>query len=181
MEKEQRIVVITGANSGIGKVATERFAKEGYRIIMACRSIDRAVPVRDEIVRRTGAATIDLMELDTSSSDSINRFVAEAITRYPRVDILIHNAAYFNHGEAYRRNADGREIAFATNVVGPYLLTMGLRRHLRRSDDPRVLNVGSNIIKHFFSPKLKMDVSDLTSPFAGEREIERSSVYKRYC
>jgi NAD(P)-dependent dehydrogenase (short-subunit alcohol dehydrogenase family) len=181
MEQEQRIVVITGANSGIGKVATERFVQAGHRVVMACRSIERALPVRDEIVRRAGGCAIDLLELDTSSVESIDRFTAEIMTRFSRVDILIHNAAYFRHGEAYRRTADGLEIAFATNVVGPYLLTMRLREHLRRAEDPRVLNVGSNIIKHFFSPKLTMDLSDLANPSAGHPDIERSSVYHRYC
>lgn len=161
MKQEPPIVVITGANSGIGKAATELFAVEGYRVIMACRSPERAAPVRDEIIQRTGHASIELMELDTSSRDSIADFARSFAAAYPRLDILIHNAAYFNHGEPYQWNVDGMEIAFATNVVGPYLLTTRLREHLSRAEDPRVLNVGSNIIKHFFSPKLMMDLSDL--------------------
>lgn len=161
MNKEPRIVVITGANSGIGRAATERFAAEGYHVVMACRSTERAVPVREAIVRQTGVSTIDLIELDTSSRESIESFVTVFSGTYPRLDILINNAAYFNHGEPYRVNRDRMEIAFATNVVGPYLLITLLQEHLRRSEDPRVLNVGSNIIKHYFSPKMAVDLSDL--------------------
>lgn len=181
MNQQPRIVIITGANSGIGRAATERFAEAGFRIIMACRSTERAAPVREEIVRRTGLGTIDLMELDTSSTASINAFVRGFTARYPRLDILVHNAAYFNHGEPYRSNPDGMEIAFATNVVGPYVLTTLLREHLRRAEDPRVLNVGSNIIKHFFDPKMNMDLSDLQGlpEVSGGPKI--SSVYQRYC
>jgi NAD(P)-dependent dehydrogenase (short-subunit alcohol dehydrogenase family) len=181
MKQEPRVVVITGANSGIGKAATERFAVEGYRVVMACRSTERAVPVRDEIMDRTATQTIDVMELDTSSRRSIETFVEEFTRRYPRLDILIHNAAYFNHGEPYRLSPDGLEIAFATNVVGPYLLTTLLRDHLGRAQDPRVLNVGSNIIKHFFNPKTTMDLSDLRGLPAEASGPEGSSVYRRYC
>ena len=181
MKEEPRIVVITGANSGIGKVATERFAREGYRVVMACRSPERATPVREEIITRTGVETIDLMELDTSSRESIATFVREFTAKYPRLDILINNAAYFNHGEPYRLNVDGMEIAFATNVVGPYLLTALLREHLNRGQDPRVLNVGSNIIKHFFNPKMSMDLSDLDGSQAESPGPASSSVYRRYC
>jgi NAD(P)-dependent dehydrogenase (short-subunit alcohol dehydrogenase family) len=181
MNQEPRIVVITGANSGIGKAATELFAAEGYRVVMACRSTERAAPVRDDIMHRTGTDAIDVMELDTSSGESIEAFVREFTAQYPRLDIFIHNAAYFNHGEPYRVNSDGMEIAFATNVVGPYLLTTLLREHLRRSEDPRVLNVGSNIIKHYFSPKVTMDLSDLHGLPAERQGLEDSSVYRRYC
>ena len=181
MNQEPRIVVITGANSGIGKAATERFAVEGYRVVMACRSAERAAPVKKEIMERTGSRTIDLMELDTSSRESIVTFVRNFTEEYPHLDILIHNAAYFNHGEPYRSSPDGMEIAFATNVVGPYLLTTLLREHLGRAADPRVLNVGSNIIKHYFNPKTTMDLSDLTGiPTEGEGP-ESWSVYRRYC
>ncbi len=181
MNQEPPIVIITGANSGIGKAATERFAAEGYRVVMACRSAERTAPVRQEIISRTGVETIDLMELDTSARESIRRFAEEFTARHPRLDILIHNAAYFNHGESYRLNADGLEIAFATNVVGPYLLTTLLKEQLGRAEDPRVLNVGSNIIKHFFSPKMTMDLSDLQGVGAERHGPEDSSVYKRYC
>ena len=187
MNQEPRIVIITGANSGIGKAVTERFAVEGYRVVMACRSTERAAPVREEILHRTSTKTIDLMELDTSSRESIDSFVRNFTAQYPRVDIVIHNAAYFNHGEPYRVNQEGMEIAFATNVIGPYLLTTLLREHLSKSEDPRVLNVGSNIIKHFFSPKMAMDLSDLDGSPAqhaaatGSTDPIGSSVYKRYC
>jgi NAD(P)-dependent dehydrogenase (short-subunit alcohol dehydrogenase family) len=120
------------------------------------------------------------MELDTSSTESIETFVRNFTARHPRLDVLIHNAAYFNHGEPYRVSPDGMEIAFGTNVVGPYLLTTLLRDHLGRSEDPRVLNVGSNIIKHFFNPKTTMDLSDLRGLPAGQQGPEGASVYRRY-
>ncbi len=181
MNQQSQIVIITGANSGIGKAVTERFAAAGYQVVMACRSIERATPIREAIMQRTGAETIDLMELDSSSRESIDSFAKRFTARYPRLDILIHNAAYFNHGEPYRVSPDGMEIAFATNVAGPYLLTTLLRGHLRRSEHPRVLNVGSNIIKHYFDPKLPMDLSDLSGLPAERRGHEESSVYRRYC
>ena len=173
-----RIIVVTGANSGIGKKAAHRLAGEGHTVVMACRSVERAEEARRAIVEETGNEQVDVMELDTSSVDSIRSFAGRFRERYPRLDTLIHNAAYFNHGEAYRLGPDGTEITFATNVVGPYLLTRLLLESLKASADPRVLNAGSNIIKHFFDPKMQLDFGTLRGLPVG---VEEPSVYRRYC
>jgi NAD(P)-dependent dehydrogenase (short-subunit alcohol dehydrogenase family) len=174
---EQRIVIITGANSGVGRAAAMQFAAEGHTVIMACRSRERAEPVQREIVEATGNRDVSVMEVDMSSRDSIRTFAAEFQTRNPRVDVLIHNAAYLSHGDTWQLSPDGMEIAFATNVAGPFLLTHLLLDSLQRSKDPRILHAGSNIIKHFFNPKKEFDLSTLRS----EPEDRRpTSVYHRY-
>lgn len=173
-----RVIVITGANSGIGRAAALRLAGAGHTIVMACRSVARAEAVQRAIVEVTGNERVDVMELDTSSIDSIHSFAERFRERYPRLDTLIHNAAYFNHGEAYRLGPDGTEITFATNVVGPFVLTRALLDSLKASDDPRVLNAGSNIIKHFFDPKMQLDFDTLRGLPEG---MEEPSVYRRYC
>jgi NAD(P)-dependent dehydrogenase (short-subunit alcohol dehydrogenase family) len=108
-----RIVVITGANSGIGKAAARQFAAAGHTVIMACRSVERGEPVRSAIIEETGNHLVELMALDTSSMESIRAFSDAYRERYPRLDILIHNAAYFNHGEPFRLGPDGVEITFS--------------------------------------------------------------------
>jgi NAD(P)-dependent dehydrogenase (short-subunit alcohol dehydrogenase family) len=149
----RRTIIITGANSGIGKAAAHKFANEGHTVIMACRNAEKSEPVRDEIEKLTGNDRIHLEELDMSSFESIRTFCESYRSRYKKLDVLIHNAAYFNHGAPYKQSADGIEITFATNVFGPYLMTMLLRELLSHSDDARILHAGSNIIKHFLNPK----------------------------
>ncbi|TPE68842.1 SDR family oxidoreductase [Halalkalibacterium halodurans] len=175
--ENRRIVIITGANSGIGKEAAQRFANEGDHVIMACRNIAFSRKVQHDIIAASGNDHVDLLELDVSSFASIRTFCTTFNSQYKRLDILIHNAAYFNHGEPYRLSPDGIELTFATNVFGPYLLTSLLRDRLKQSEDPRILHAGSNIIKHFFDPKQTFDL-DLLQENHGTKSY---SVYKMYC
>lgn len=154
---KSQIVIITGANSGIGKAAAFQFAREGHTVIMACRDIPKSHPVKEEIIRRTGNSRVELMELDVSSLGSIRSFGSAFTARYPHLDILINNAAYFNHGSPYMLSEDQLEITIATNVVGPFLLSHLLLDHLKKAESPVILNAGSNIIKHFFDPSLKIN------------------------
>lgn len=175
---EKKIVVITGANSGIGKAATIKFILEGYHVIMACRDVTRGRQARAEVIQRTNSYSLDLMEIEMSSFESIRNFCLEFKKRYKKLDILIHNAAYFNHGERYQLSPDHIELTFATNTFGPFLLTYLLRDHLKQSRDPRVLHASSNIVKQFFNPKRKLDFTDLQDK--GKRG-KRHSVYNKYC
>lgn len=94
------------------------------------------------------------------------------------MDVLIHNAGYFNHGiTTYQFSPDGLELTFATNLFGPHLMTELLLEHLAKSDDARVLNAGSTNIKNFFDPKRAIEFDNLR----GEQKERRSySVYKAY-
>ena len=174
---EPKTAIITGANSGIGKAAAFKFAAAGHAVIMACRSPERSRPIQSEIIGKTANDKVFLEELDMASFESIRAFCRLYQTKYSELDILIHNAAYVSHGQPYQLSSDGIELTFATNVFGPFLMTMLLRDLLARSDDPRILHAGSNIIKHFFDPKKAIDFSDLQ----GESEDHSNhSVYISY-
>lgn len=162
MEKSEEMhsrktVIITGANSGIGKAASLLFASHGHRVIMACRDAKRGEKARDEIVRASGSDGVELALLDVSSKASIDRFSEGFLQSNNVLDVLIHNAAYVRHGAPFCQSDNGTEITFATNVAGPVYLTRKLIASLERSEDARVLHAGSNIIKHFFDDKLVID------------------------
>jgi NAD(P)-dependent dehydrogenase (short-subunit alcohol dehydrogenase family) len=174
----QRTVIITGANSGIGKAAAKKFAAEGHTVIMACRNPDKSHPVRDQIAKETGNERVYLEQVDMGSFESIRDFCRDYQAKYNELDILIQNAAYFNHGAPYRQSPDGIEVTFATNVAGPFLMTMLLWGLLAQSGDARILHAGSNIIKHFLNPKKEIGFDHLQN----EPENPRSySVYVSYC
>jgi NAD(P)-dependent dehydrogenase (short-subunit alcohol dehydrogenase family) len=158
---KQQTVIITGANSGIGKAATRKFVMDGHTVIMACRNHEKSQPVRDQIAAETGNERVYLEEVDMSSFESIRKFCSNYREKYKELDNLIHNAAYFNHGAPYKQSTDGIEITFATNVAGPFLMTMLLRDLLSKSNDARILHAGSNIIKHFLNPKKEIDFDHL--------------------
>ncbi|NEU30571.1 SDR family NAD(P)-dependent oxidoreductase [bacterium LRH843] len=173
-----KIVIITGANSGIGKAAAFKFSAEGYHVIMACRNMKISTTVQKDIIVTTKNMNVDLMELDVSSFDSIRNFCAAFKSKYPRLDILIHNAAYLNHGEKeYKLSPEHIELSFATNTFGPFLMTRLLENHLVKSLDPRILNACTTNIKNFFDPKRKIEFDN----FRGElKETRPYSTYKMY-
>ena len=159
---KDKIVIITGANSGIGKAAALKFAEEEYRVIMACRNIEISSAVQRDIMEITKNTHVDLMELDVSSFDSIRTFCTAFKSKYPRLDILIHNAAYLNHGEKeYKLSPEDVELSFATNIIGPFLMTRLLADHLTKSPDPRILHACTTNIKNFFDPKRKIEFDNL--------------------
>ena len=174
---QEKIVIITGANSGIGKAASIQFAKAGYTVVMACRNVEKSKAIQSEIKSVTGNETIDLIALDMSSFDSIRSFCVAFKNKYEKLDILIHNAAYFNHGHPFHLSPDQIELTFATNLFGPYLLTMLLLDELKKSEDPRILHAGSNIIKNFFNPGLKIDFDHLHAENTAKKSF---SVYNSY-
>ncbi|MBU9711896.1 SDR family NAD(P)-dependent oxidoreductase [Evansella tamaricis] len=176
MEKK-RIVIITGANSGIGKAAATLFASNGFTVIMACRNLEKSEKVQKKICSETNNPNVKLMELDMSSFTSIQAFSKEFQACYSHLDILIHNAAYFNHGEKYRLSPDNVELTFATNVIGPYLLTDLLLGHLKNADDPRILHASSNIVKQFFDPMWKINFDQIIGEIDNTKGF---SVYKMY-
>ncbi|OBZ14928.1 short-chain dehydrogenase [Bacillus sp. FJAT-27264] len=175
---EQRVVIITGANSGIGRAAALKFASEGYHVVMACRSLQRSRGVQEQIIQLSSNQSVDLIELDMSSFASIRAFCTAFTAKYRRLDILIHNAAYLNYGEKeYKLSPEHIELTFATNTFGPLLMSHLLRGLLEQSPDPRILHACTTNIKHFFDPKRTIEFDNLRGEFRGTRPF---SMYKRY-
>jgi NAD(P)-dependent dehydrogenase (short-subunit alcohol dehydrogenase family) len=147
MENGARIVLITGANRGIGKATAKLVAATGARVIMACRNVSRSLAAADEVRRAAGrrAARVDLLELDLASIDSITAFAESVKTGYERIDTLINNAGLFS--KAPSRTKDGFELTMGTNFLGPFLLTNLLLPLLRKSPDPRIVNLSSSAFR----------------------------------
>ena len=175
---QKKVVIISGANSGIGKAAAILFASRGYRVVMACRDMKRSTLALKDIREVSKSDQVELMQLDISSFRSIQRFCTEFRSRYHILDCLIHNAAYFNHGEKkYQLSPDGIELTFATNTFGPFLMSMLLRDLLAKSQDPRILMACTTNIKHFFNPKRQIDFDNLRGEL---KDSKAYSVYKMY-
>jgi len=146
--------LITGANTGLGKAIAVALAERGMEVVMACRSRDRGESAREEIVRQTGNRSVDLLILDLASLDSIRQFVVEFCARYDRLDLLVNNAGISLTSR--RTSADGYEMVFAVNHLGPFLLTNLLLELLKRSAPARIVNVSSSVHKN-----AKFDPEDL--------------------
>jgi dehydrogenase/reductase SDR family protein 12 len=133
-----RVALVTGANSGIGRATSLDLARRGFDVWMLCRDAARGAEARDAIARECGEARVHLGLVEMSSVASIRRFVEGLSARH--VDVLVHNAGVLPHE---KQLADGVELTFATNVLGPFALTGLLRERLSRSSDARVIFVAS--------------------------------------
>lgn len=116
-----KTVVITGGNSGIGLAIAHDLAKRGATVCLACRDQVKAAAAREEILRSSPGATVELYELDLASFDKIRAFVANFASRHDRLDALINNAGAVPTRQQF--TAEGFELQFGGNYLGPFLLT----------------------------------------------------------
>ena len=137
-------VVVTGPTSGVGKEIAVGLAALGADLTLACRDVEKGEQVAAEITRQNGSSDVDVMQIDTSSQESIRAFAREFRRKYDRLDVLINNAAG-NRGTLPKvDSADGIELTFATNVLGYFLLTNELLDLLKASAPARLINVASS-------------------------------------
>jgi NAD(P)-dependent dehydrogenase (short-subunit alcohol dehydrogenase family) len=175
---KNKIVIITGANSGIGRAAAIKFAREGYRVVMACRNLEKSTKVQKEIILLTRNRNVGLLQVDVSSFKSIKSFCSEFKTKYNKLDILIHNAGYFRHGEqTYQLSPDHIELSFAVNALGPFLMSQLLTDWLRKSEDARILNACTTNIRYFFEPRRTIDFDNLQGEFKESRSYNSYKMY----
>jgi NAD(P)-dependent dehydrogenase (short-subunit alcohol dehydrogenase family) len=141
MTLKDKVVMITGANSGIGKAATLALAKMGANVVMVVRNKEKGEVARSEIIRGSQNALVDLLIADLSSLESVRRLATEFEKKYSKLHVLINNAGLFNQ----RRHVttDGYENTFATNYLAPFLLTNLQLDQLKASAPSRIINVSS--------------------------------------
>lgn len=147
--------LVTGANAGIGRAAARQLLALGHRVILGCRDRERGGAAVAQLRGEMPSANVSLLLMDMSSQRSIR----EAAGRVDRVDVLVHNAASFDvRAKARTVTDEGFETTWATNVLGPVLLTELLLPQLRDSKDPRVITVTSKGLMMF--PWLAVDLAD---------------------
>jgi dehydrogenase/reductase SDR family protein 13 len=164
--------LITGANSGIGKVTALELARAGARVVLAGRSQPKTEAVMAEIAQQVPGAKLEFVALDLGDLASV-RAAAEAIlARDHAIDVLINNA-----GLAGSRGLtkDGFELTFGTNHLGPYLFTRLLLDRIQRSGAARIVNVAS--ASHYQARTIDWDaVRQPTKSVTGMKEYERSKL-----
>lgn len=140
-DERERIVLITGATSGIGRATASALARQGATLVLAGRDEARARATVDEITRGSPHARVEYLLADLTARDQVRRLAGEFLERHARLDVLVNNAgAMF-----WRRHitVDGEEMTFALNHLAPFLLTNLLLDALRASASARVVNLAS--------------------------------------
>lgn len=151
-----KVVIVTGASSGIGLAASELLARVGARVIMAVRNQERGQQARRRVIESSQNENVSIELVDVADLDSVRAFTERLQSRLERLDVLIHNAGMMVHERS--TNAAGVELTFATHVLGPFVMTHDLRPLLARSAPSRVITVTSGGMY-----TTGLDVTDLQS------------------
>jgi NAD(P)-dependent dehydrogenase (short-subunit alcohol dehydrogenase family) len=154
--KHERIALVTGANSGIGKITARELARQGMRVLMVCRDARKGEAARQAIIAESGNRRVDLLLCDLSDQEAIVKLAAAIRSQYPHLDVLINNAGLIV--EKRLTTPQGLEYTFALNHLAPFLLTHLLLDWLRKGEDARIITVSSEA--HRFA---RLDFSDLQS------------------
>ncbi len=135
-----KTILITGANTGLGFEAAKVLAKNNARVLIGCRSKDKAEHARQEILAQHPRADVAIIELDLASLASVKKAAAK-VAREDRLDVLINNAGIMV--PPYELTEDGFESQFGVNHLGPFALTGLLLDKLRATPDARVVSTAS--------------------------------------
>jgi len=136
-----RTVLVTGANSGIGKAIATELAALGATVLMTVRDRARGEAARRDVLAVVPGAEVAVEVCDVSHLAAVRSFAADLLSRRPRLDAVIHNAGVMP--EERTESAEGHELSLATHVLGPVLLTELLLPALTAAPDPRVVLMSS--------------------------------------
>ncbi|KAK3546317.1 hypothetical protein QTP70_025686, partial [Hemibagrus guttatus] len=171
-----KTVIITGANTGIGKETTRDLAKRGARIIMACRDIVKAKAAQREIVAESGNQNVLIRKLDLADTKSIREFADVISKEEKQLHILINNAGVMMC--PYSKTADGFEMQFGVNHLGHFLLTFLLIDLLKKSAPSRIIILSS--MAHSWGT-IKLDDINSEKSYHNRREYGQSKLANILC
>jgi NAD(P)-dependent dehydrogenase (short-subunit alcohol dehydrogenase family) len=164
--QDGRIMIVTGANTGLGYETALSLAQKGAKVIMACRNLSKANAAKARIEKEVLAADLEVMEIDLSSLQSVRAFVKAYLSKHDRLDVLINNAGVMM--PPYTKTEDGFELQFEANYLGHFLLTGLLLDTLLKTPGSRIVSLSSIAHKNG-----KINFDDLQS----EKAYDASAAY----
>jgi len=160
--------LVTGANSGIGRALAEALAADGGRVILTGRSGERMRPVLERIRQRDPRATVEFLPLDVADLASVRRAAAAVLADGGPLDVLVNNAGVAGTRALSR---DRFDLTYATNHIGPFLLTALIRPVLVQAAQGRIVNVSS--AAHLNAPPIDWSLLE-------RRTVARRSGFRDY-
>jgi NAD(P)-dependent dehydrogenase (short-subunit alcohol dehydrogenase family) len=139
-----RTFIVTGANSGTGKETTKRLAAAGAKVIMAVRTPSKGEDAKRDILSEVPDAQLEIRQIDLADLASIATFSKGILDDKVAVDVLVNNAGVMVPPKRVA-TADGFELQFGSNFLGPFALTMQLLPRILESDAPRVATMSSGV------------------------------------
>jgi retinol dehydrogenase-14 len=165
-----KIVLITGATSGLGKETARALARLGATIVMTTRDVQRGEQAKQELIASTQNKNIDVLFCDLSSFVSIRKCCAEFLEKYDALHVIVNNAGIWDFHR--RVSKDGIEETFAVNYLAPFLMTNLLLERLKQSAPSRIVNVASGL----HSRAIQFDDLEFQKSFSGLKAYNQSKV-----
>ena len=142
-----KLVVVTGANSGTGKEATQRLAAAGAHVVMAVRTVVKGEQAREEILATHPGAWLEVRRVDLADLASVAEFADGLIADGTPVDVLVNNAGVMAP-PTRMTTADGFELQFGSNFLGPFALAVRLLPLVLAAQAPRVVTMSSGVASY---------------------------------
>ena len=171
-----KTAVVTGANSGLGKETARAFAQKGAHVIVAARDVAKGNQAVSEIKKDLPNASLEVMELDLASLDSISKFVYSFSKNHQKLDFLINNAGLMAMPEG--KTKDGFETQFGVNHLGHWALTGRLLPYLKKGSQSRIVTVTSSA--HHMTPTINFRDPHLRKKYSAWRAYAQSKLANYY-
>jgi NAD(P)-dependent dehydrogenase (short-subunit alcohol dehydrogenase family) len=142
-----KLVIVTGANSGTGMEATRRLAAAGAHVVMAVRTIGKGERARTEILAQHPGARLEVRHVDLADLSSVREFAEGLLADATPIDVLINNAGVMAP-PTRMTTADGFELQFGSNYLGPFALTVRLLPLALAAASPRVTTMSSGMANY---------------------------------
>ncbi|MDP2293619.1 MAG: SDR family NAD(P)-dependent oxidoreductase [Actinomycetota bacterium] len=172
-----RVMLVTGATSGLGLVAARQLAANGATVVLLGRDAAKTAGVRDRLAAETGNESVTTVVADMGELGAVRRIAAEVIERFDRLDVLVHNAGALSATRQVAPAAGGGaplELTVASQVVGPFLLTSLLLPLLERTgatSPARVITMSSG---GMYATGLHVDDLQMGDDYKGSEQYARA-------
>jgi len=160
---EGKTACVTGANSGLGFEAAAQLAEAGYsRVILACRTIEKAETAKQALAERVGSDPFETLEVDVSSIASAQAASDELVRRGHPIDSLLLNAGMVS-GDDMNKSVDGLEVAFASSIIGHHVMTIRLLDAGILPESARIVIAGSEAARNDLPAMMGMKLYDFAT------------------
>ncbi|MBO1902482.1 SDR family NAD(P)-dependent oxidoreductase [Leucobacter weissii] len=171
---DKKIILVTGATSGLGREEAKAFLTQGHTVILHGRNRDKALTVQKELIAETGNPDVDVMIADLESLASVKALAEQVAGKYDRLDVLVNNAGN-QYGGTWQPTAEGHEKTMTVNLFAPVLLSLLLVDSLARSPHGRIVTVSS--ASHAQGGRPYLDDIELKDHYSYTRAYGLSKLY----
>lgn len=156
----KKVAFITGGARGIGKAISERFAKEGYNLIINYKENDiRAKEIKKQLEEKFEIEVM-IIKTDLSKEESINNMIDEIYKKYSKIDVLVNNAGVVIDKEFTERSVDDWKETLSVNLIAPFVLTKLIGKKMYKEKSGVIINISStNGLNTYYPSSVDYDAS----------------------